>query len=71
MKMREKTIQTIVGTKVGRLLIKMIRMMRKMRRRKYLDDANLLEELSHFVSRDIFAQSFHEDGVVVRVVLIP
>lgn len=41
------------------------------RRLNYLDDANLLEELSHFVSRDVFAQSFHEDGVVVRVVLLP
>lgn len=37
----------------------------------YLDDSDLLEELSHFVSGDVFAQSFHEDGVVVRVVLLP
>lgn len=41
------------------------------KRLKYLDDANLLKELSHFVSRDVFTQSFHEDCVVVRVVLLP
>lgn len=47
-------------------------MMGRMKRRlNYLDDADLLEELSHFVSCDVFAQSFHEDGVVVRVVLLP
>lgn len=40
-------------------------------RLNYLDDADLLEVFSHFVSSDVFAQAFHEDGVVVRVVLLP
>lgn len=37
---------------------------------KYLDDADLLEEISDFMSRDIFAESLHKDGVVVGVVLL-
>lgn len=48
-----------------------MRQMKVKRKLNYLDDADLLEKLSHFVSRDIFAKSFHEDGVVVRVVLLP
>lgn len=47
------------------------RRMKMTSRLNYLDDADLLEVFSHFVSSDVFAQAFHEDGVVVGVVLLP
>lgn len=37
---------------------------------QYLDDANLLEEVTDFLNRDFFTQSLDKNGVVVRVVLL-
>lgn len=37
---------------------------------KYLDDTNLLEEVTDFLNCDIFSKSLYENGVVVRVVLL-
>lgn len=37
----------------------------------YLDDANLLEEVSNFLNSRIFSKSLYENGVVVRVILLP
>lgn len=37
---------------------------------QYLDDANLLEEVTNFLNRDILSKSLYKNGVVVRVVLL-